>query len=87
MKQPSRKLTRKAEYEGTALAGYTLSATMLRLLKAKGVVDQEDIQHVLGDLLVNLERDPLVSDPAVHAAREVLSSLASELGVEMKAPN
>ncbi len=73
--------------KAAALAAFGLSVNTLRFLVQKGILDQDDLDAVVSGILASLERLPEVSEPTIHAARELLSGVAQDLGVSLKKPN
>ncbi len=80
-------ISKSDEAQAVALAAFALSVNTLRFLKEKGALDQDDVNSVLGGVLLALEKDDLVSEPAAHHARALLAGVASDLGVPLKKPN
>lgn len=75
------------EDKGTALASYGLVTGTIRILRSKGILDDQDTTNLLTGLLSSLEQSDLVSDPAVHSARVLLSAFAQELDIPLRRGN
>ena len=73
--------------QGAALAAYLLSVSTLRFFLKKEILSQEEVDQILKGVLSSLERSEFVSEPAAHAARALLSGLASEMKLPLKRPN
>jgi hypothetical protein len=75
------------EVRATALTAYLLSVSTLRLFLKRGILAQDEVELILTGVLSRLESSDLVSVPAAHGARSLLSALASDLGVPQKPMN
>lgn len=75
------------ELQGVALAALLLSVTTLKFFREKGIVQQADLNSIVSGVWLQLEKSEFVSEPAAHAARSLLSGLATDLGVPQKPPN
>ena len=75
------------EIHAAALAAYLLSVSTLRFFVKKGIVAQDEAGLILAGVLSGLENSDLVSEPAAHGARSLLSALGSEFGFQQKQPN
>jgi hypothetical protein len=75
------------EVRATALAAYLLSVSTLRFFSKKGILAQDEVELILTGVLSRLESSDLVSEPAAHGARSLLSALGSEFGIQQKPPN
>jgi hypothetical protein len=72
---------------GASLASYVVAVAVMRTLLDKKILSQAEVNNIVGGALHSLERSELVSQGGVHAARLLLSGLASDLGIPMKQPN
>lgn len=75
------------EVSGAALAAFAVSINTLRYMKEEGTIRPRDIEKILSGVLLTLERSELVSQPAAHAARVLLSGVAADLGIPLKDQN
>jgi hypothetical protein len=65
----------RAETRGLALAALgTAYGTVSRLLM-KGVLDDADLEHIFGGVLITLEDFLPPNDPAMTAAREIVETM------------
>ncbi len=73
------------DVSGAALAAYSLAVNLARLLKERGVLDQEDINALYSGILLALEQRG--DNPSAHAARGLLSAAAADQNVPLTKPN
>ncbi len=73
--------------QGTALAAMLLTTTTLRLLREKGVAQQEEVNALFRIVLGTLEKMPNISEPAAQAAQGLISSLAATMGFPQGTPH
>ena len=72
---------------GAALASYVVSVGVMRTLCDNGTISQADVDAIVTGALSSLGRSELVSQAGCHAARALLSGLASDLGVPTTTPS
>lgn len=76
-----------AEVQGVGLATFALTVNLLRMLRDRGAISNEDAQDLLSTSLQVLERDDHISEQAVHNARALLQGVAKQFGVAPSKPN
>jgi hypothetical protein len=86
MAKPKKRLNPE-EVQAAALAAYLLSVSTLRFFLKKGTLSLDEVGLLLTGVLSQLEKSDLVSEPAAHGARSLLTALGSELGIQLKQPN
>ena len=75
------------ELHGISLTALLLSVNTLRMLKEKKLFAQDDVNGLIWSAMNALENRDVVSEPAAHAARSLLSGFAKTLEVPLRQPN
>ena len=67
--------------EGMALASFVLASITFRMLVETEIFSRDDAHAILRGILLPLEQVDEVTDPAVQAARALLSDLGTQVGL------